>query len=129
MAPPNGVITIVEPTPIVYYSGEMYAPLIEALHQWEASKNDTLVNTREQAYGGLQIRQCRLDHYNALNGTNYVLTDCFDYELSKKIFLYFTNHDSNGNKIPDKSWEKAAKDWNGSGPMTIAYWEKVKKIL
>ena len=53
MAPPNGVITIVEPTPIVYYSGEMYAPLIEALHQWEASKNDTLVNTREQAYGGL----------------------------------------------------------------------------
>jgi hypothetical protein len=39
--------------------------------------------------------------------------------------LYFTNHRlSDGKHIPHKSYEQAARDWNGSGVMTTIYWEK-----
>ena len=68
--------------------------------------------------GHFQIRQVRLDHYNRETGLNHVLNDCYDYELSREIFLYFAR---------GKTYEKAAREWNGHGKMTDEYWRKVKK--
>jgi hypothetical protein len=97
-----------------------YDPLIRAVVQVESMGNIFALNIKEQAVGAFQIRQCRIEHYNRLQGTNYLLEDCFDYALSKRVFLFFAE---------GKTWEKAAKSWNGSGPMTKKYWEKVKKNL
>jgi hypothetical protein len=94
--------------------------LAEAVYKYESGCNPLAYNPTENAVGGFQIRQCKLDEYNRLMGTNYRLEDCYDYSFSKKIFLYFAE---------GKTFEHAAKDWNGSGPMTISYWENVKKLL
>jgi len=53
----------------------------------------------------------------------------YDFDKAKEVFLYFTDHDWRGNQISQKSFEKAAKDWNGKGPKTIDYWNKVSAIL
>lgn len=128
-APPSNTLFIAAGTPIIYYDAGYYTRLIDALYQLEAGRNPFAFNVKEEAYGPLQIRPNRLAHYNKLTGDNYVMEDCFNFEISKKIFLYFTTHDGNGRSIPHKSWEQAAKNWNGSGPMTIAYWEKVKNLI
>jgi hypothetical protein len=129
VAPPSGTIFIPEATPIIYHDAGSYRPLIEALMHWESGHDPFALNRKEDAYGAFQIRAGKLEDYNKANGTNYILTDCYNLELSKKIFLYFTNHTLSGKPIPQKSWEHAAKDWNGSGPMTITYWEEVKKRI
>jgi hypothetical protein len=116
-------------TPIIYYDAGSYHPLVNAVYIWESRCNPLAFNENEQAYGGFQIRAGKLKDYNDANGTNYTLEDCYNYELSKKIFLYFTNHTLAGKPIPPKSWEQTAKDWNGSGKMTINYWEEVKKRI
>ena len=106
-----------------------YDPLIEAITWHETKHGKDTINKDEQAYGWFQIRQIRLDDYNRLNHTNYTLTDCFDYNISKKIFLYYVDHDHQGHIIPNKTWEQAAKDWNGSGPKTKTYWKNIQFIL
>jgi hypothetical protein len=98
-----------------------YGPLADAVYIKESSCNPFAYNPREQAFGGFQIRQCKLNDYNLAEGTNYRLEDCFNYNLSRRIFLYFAEKEGN--------FEKAAKRWNGSGPMVIDYWEDVKKLL
>jgi hypothetical protein len=129
VAPPSNMMFIPMSNPIVFFDGGMYKPLMDAIYHWEAHFNPLAYNPLEEAYGGFQIRPNRLKHYNDLTGSSYTLEDCFDIEVSKKIFLYFTNHDGSGHSIPNKSWEQAAKNWNGGGPMTITYWENVKKLI
>jgi hypothetical protein len=97
-----------------------YNVLIEAIGEYESGNRDTIINQKEQAYGRLQIRQCRVDHYNRLTGKNYTLKDMFDFSKAREVFLYFAE---------GKIYEHAAKDWNGSGPLTITYWECVKNLL
>jgi hypothetical protein len=85
---------------------------------WVESKGNTFAfNPVEDAVGAFQIRQCRIDDYNRRTGSNYRIEDCFDYNLSREVFLYFAK---------GKSFEQAAKNWNGSGKQTIEYWNKVK---
>lgn len=129
-APPGTPTAYVEiAKPIIYYSNGMYEPLMEAIYTYESTRNPLAYNKMENACGGFQIRPKRIEHYNNLNGTNYTVEDCYDLQISRKVFLYFTNHNARGQHIPNKSWEQAAKDWNGSGKMTIAYWEEVKKRI
>lgn len=129
VSPPSNFLLIPIAHPIIHFEGGSYEPLMDAIYHWESHKNTLAHNPIEEAYGGFQIRPNRLKHYNDLNGTNYTLQDCFDLEISRKIFLYFTNHSNSGKLIKPKSWEQAAKNWNGGGPMTIEYWEKVKKLI
>lgn len=129
LAPPSNTMYIPESKPILYMDAGSYTPLIDAMFTYEASRNPFAHNDLEDAHGGLQIRQGRLDDYNTCNGTNYTLDDCYNFELSKKIFLYFTNHTLSGKLIPYKTWEQAAKDWNGSGKATEIYWENVKNLI
>lgn len=114
-APPNPVVYIAIPEEINYYD-----PLIKAIVMVESKGDIFAFNFLEQAAGPMQIRPCRINHYNKLVGSNYTTADCFDMELSRKVFLLFAQ---------GKNYSQAAKDWNGSGPMTLEYWQKVKQAL
>jgi hypothetical protein len=97
-----------------------YDLLIEAI-SWHESKNqDSAINVKEMALGRLQIRKCRIEHYNRLTGKNYTHEDMYNFRKAKEVFLYFAK---------GKTYEQAAKSWNGSGPMTEIYWNKIKSIL
>jgi hypothetical protein len=98
----------------------VYDPLIEAISIYESNKQDSALNVKENAIGRLQIRECRIKHYNQLTGKNYAHEDMYDFRKAREVFLYFAK---------GKTYEQAAKSWNGSGPMTIQYWEKVKKLI
>jgi len=114
-APAYPIIAIVDIEPINYYD-----PLIQAIIQVESGGNVMAWNQDELAAGPMQIRPCRINHYNRLTGSNYTITDCFDFEISREVFLYFSH---------GKDFETASKNWNGSGSLTETYWKKVKKYL
>jgi hypothetical protein len=99
---------------------ESYEPLVRAVYMYESKGDSLAYNPKEGAVGGFQIRQCRIDHYNELKGTNYCLEDCYSYTLSREIFIFFAQ---------GKTYEQAAKSWNGSGPMTEEYWKQIKEML
>jgi hypothetical protein len=97
-----------------------YDALIKAL-TWVESRNDNYaLNVSEQAYGAFQIRPIRIEHYNRLTGSHYLPWDCFDYEISRKVFLYFAHN---------QDYEMASRNWNGKGRKTIQYWNSVKARL
>jgi len=73
------------------------------------------------SWGIVQIGQLKLNEYNLEHGTNLVLKDCFDVEISKKIFMH---HMAKYNDI-----ETAIRGWNGSGPKTLEYWSLIQKAL
>lgn len=106
-----------------------YEPLIKAIYKFESGCNPGAFNLREEAYGGLQIRKCRLDHYNKLAGMNYTLTDMYDFAKAKEVFLYFATHNNRGKPVKGKSFEQVAKNWNGSGELTIRYWNSIQTLL
>jgi hypothetical protein len=97
-----------------------YKELIKAVCKLESDNGKYTYNAKEKAVGWFQIRQIRVTDYNQRTGNNYKLEDFYDYNLSEKMFLYYAS---------GKSLEKAAKNWNGSGPMTIKYWDKIQKYL
>jgi len=98
-----------------------YDDLIEAIYFVESSFNPYAFNQKENAHGGLQIRKIRLDDYNKKTGKNYQIKDLYNIEISKEIFLFYAR------KLKD--YETISKKWNGSGPLTEKYWEKVKTYL
>jgi len=100
-----------------------YERLINAIIMVESAGNSMAYNQAEEARGAFQIRPIRLKDYNQRTGKNYTTEDCFNFEISKEIFLYYV--EKNGN--PD--YQFIARRWNGSGRMTLDYWEKVKKHL
>lgn len=100
-----------------------YEPLWKAVCEVESDNNVYAVNEKEQAYGIAQIRQIRLDHYNQLTGKNVTLTDCFDYNVSREVFMYFAL------MYDTSEFETIARRWNGSGQMTVVYWGKVKNKM
>ena len=115
LAPKSGALLVFIPPEINYY-----APLIKAI-TWVETKNGLfLYNPEEQATGYFQIRPIRLQDYNSRTGKMYTMNDLYDYNISKEIFLYYTQ---------GRSYERVAKSWNGSGPKTIDYWKKVKAVL
>jgi len=114
-APERAELYILKPIELTAYEA-----LIKAVVMVESNGNINAYNAKENAVGAFQIRQCRIDDYNTRTGSNYTLKDCYDYEVSRKVFLYFAE---------GKSFEIAVKNWNGSGPLTISYWQKVQAYL
>lgn len=98
-----------------------FEPLIEAIVFVEVGDGSDLYNEMEDAVGYFQIRPIRLNDYNKRTGENYTLDQMYDYDTAKKVFLYYAEI--------YQDWETVAKRWNGSGPMTITYWNKVKAYL
>ncbi len=118
VAPSVTFVSILSPQPI-----EPYERLIKAVIQVESAGDTLAFNLTEEAIGAFQIRPIRILDYNRRTGNNYKLENCSNYEVSKKIFLYYAYRTG----YPD--FELIARNWNGSGKTTLDYWEKVKKFL
>ena len=98
-----------------------YTQLWYAVRMVETHNREDAINHAERAYGIAQIRQVKLNEYYRATGIRYTLKQCLSEEVRREIF-YWHCHKWGG-------LELAAKRWNGSGPMTITYWNKVKKYL
>jgi hypothetical protein len=127
----TGIIMIPQSNPINFIDKLKvdYHPLIQAMGIIESKCDTTAVNIKEDAHGYFQIRSGKLEDYNKLTNHNYTLQDMHNYDKSLEVFLYFTNHNRRGKEITPKSFEKTAKNWNGSGPKTEIYWSLVQKQL
>ena len=117
-APIFSVAYIFVPEPV-----NIYEKLIRAIVMVESLGDTMAVNLDEEAYGAFQIRPIRLLDYYRRTGNNYKTEDCFNFEISKKIFLYYAEN------MGYSDYQTIARNWNGSGKMTIDYWEKIKKYL
>lgn len=117
-APSRGSLIILDSRPI-----EPYKRLIHAIGMVETRSDTLAYNPIEEAVGYFQIRPIRLKDYNKRTGSNYIMKDMFNYEISEKIFLYFAD------RIGPYDFEKIARNWNGSGHMTINYWNRIKQYL
>jgi len=96
-----------------------YEGLFKAICDLESGGDIFALNLNEQACGIAQIRPIRLFDYNRLSGENLKTWDCFDPEVSRRVFMFFCKG----------SLERTARAWNGSGEMTDEYWEQIKARL
>lgn len=102
---------------------EPFKKLIHAIGMVETRLDTLAYNVEEEATGFFQIRPVRVIDYNKRTGSNLSLKDMYNYEIAEKIFLYYASI------IGPSDFEKIAKSWNGSGPLTISYWDRVKLHL
>jgi hypothetical protein len=117
-APGTGSLIIFDVPP-----AEPFIDLMNAIATVETN-NDTLAyNPLEEAAGCFQIRPIRVEDYNRRTGSNYTKDDLFSYNISRKIFLYYAS------QIGPYNLKKIASDWNGSGPQTLEYWDRVSKLI
>lgn len=100
-----------------------FTVLMNAIATVETMGNNLAFNELENAVGKLQIRQVRLDEYNRRTGSRLRLTDMFDPANSERVFLYFAS------VAGPYHFERIAKRWNGSGPKTELYWQRIKRHL
>lgn len=99
-----------------------YEAIIKAVVTVE-SKGDTFAyNPVEGAVGAFQVRQIKLDEYNRLTGEMLKLSDCYKYETSKRIFLYFAS------QIDYRDVKSICIKWNGKSTHN-KYYKKVKAEL
>jgi hypothetical protein len=97
--------------------------LIYAIGMTETKCDTFAFNIVEKAVGYFQIRPIRVEDYNKRTGSNYKLYDMFNYEIAEKVFLYYAV------QIGPYNFERIARNWNGSGPRTQHYWNRVKVFL
>jgi hypothetical protein len=102
---------------------DAYDRLVNAVVSVESAGDPLAYNQLEEAVGAFQIRPIRLLDYYQRTGINYKIDECFNFDISKEIFLYYARRTG----YPD--YETIAKNWNGSGKSTIDYWKKVKANL
>jgi hypothetical protein len=102
---------------------DVYDRLIKAVIMVESFGDTMAYNLTEEAIGAFQIRPIRLLDYNQRTGSNYKAEDCYNFKISKEIFLYYAK------RIGFPKYELIARNWNGSGGTTLDYWEKVKSHL
>jgi hypothetical protein len=121
--PDDKVTPITYSEPADFYDRLLYDKIIKAVIHVESRGNTKAYNLREEAAGAFQIRPIRLRDYNQRTGNNYTLADCYNYEISKKIFLFYAK------RIGYPRYELIARKWNGSGTATMAYWGKVKSHM
>ncbi len=117
-APGGGLIPVPAPDPV-----NPFQELWSATCFVESTCKADTVNATEQAYGIAQIRQIRIDDYNLRTGGHYSLYDCLDSATARKIYMYYAG------KYGPMDLETIARAWNGSGPMTEDYWNKIKMEL
>jgi hypothetical protein len=98
----------------------IYNRLAEAVYTVESSRNPLAYNPKENAVGGFQIRQCKLDQYIKETGKFYTLEQMYNKKIAKYVFMHFTK---------GRKYEVIAREWNGRGSATIAYWKLVKAQL
>lgn len=118
LAPGFPEIVIFSETPI-----QPYARIIYAIGMVEGKCDTLAYNPVEQATGYFQIRPIRLKDYNRRTGNHYRMKDMYNFEISKKIFMYYAI------QIGPYDRDLIIRSWNGSGIKTYQYLKKVKKYL
>jgi hypothetical protein len=118
LAPRTKIITIAMTLPI-----EPFKTLMRATSWVESLDNPNALNHSEMAVGLFQIRPIRLKDYNARTGSRLKLKDCYNPDISKKIWLYYAS------QFHPEDQEKISKAWNGRGKSNEIYWQKIKKRL
>ncbi len=117
-APETTVAFILASEPV-----DAYERLIKAVVKVESAGNTLAYNLAEEAVGAFQIRPIRILDYNQRTGKNYKIENCYNFDISKEVFLYYAR------EIGYPDYETIARNWNGSGKTTQDYWEKVKSNL
>jgi len=117
-APSSESLVIISSSPV-----EPFRKLIHAIGMVETRLDTLAYNVEEEATGFFQIRPVRVNDYNIRTGSNFSLKDMYNYQIAEKIFLYYASI------IGPSDFERIAKSWNGSGPLTITYWARVKEYL
>lgn len=97
-----------------------YEPLLMAVAEVESRCNPDAVNPAEQAHGALQVRPILLLDYYQRTGIRYTLADMHTWAKARQVFLYYAH---------GRTYEAAARRWNGRGKKTDAYWAKVQTEL
>lgn len=100
-----------------------YDNLIHAIGMVETRLDTTAVNLTEEAFGFFQVRPIRLEDYQARTGIRYQVEDMLDFEKAREVFIYYAE------LVGPRDMETIARRWNGSGPKTTEYWQKVKANL
>jgi hypothetical protein len=109
-APDVKIVFIIAPQPV-----RPFEKLLRAVFIVESSGDTLAYNDAEEAVGGLQIRPIRLLDYNLRTGKNYMIKECYNFRISREIFLYYAEH------AGTKDYELIARNWNGSGANTHNY--------
>lgn len=117
-APETTVTYILASEPV-----DAYDRLTKAVVLVESAGDPLAYNLTEEAVGAFQIRPIRILDYNQRTGKNYKIEYCYNFDISKEVFLYYAR------KIGYPDYETIARNWNGSGKTTQGYWEKVKSKL
>lgn len=117
-APCWNAFTIYELPPV-----NPFEKLVNAVGMVETMGNTNAFNPVEGAIGIFQIRPIRILDYNRRTGSRMTRYDLFDYENSRKVFLYYAS------QIGPYNIELIARNWNGSGHHTNDYWDRVKRLL
>ena len=116
-APNFTALYIAAKEPINYYE-----KLIPAITWVESRDGLFTYDSRDHSVGWFHITPILVQDYNQRIKGHYRLKDFYDYNLSKKVFLYYANGDN---------YEKVARRWNGGGKgvhrkCTLNYWKMVK---
>lgn len=99
-----------------------YLRILNAIYDIESSKGVNLLNEKENAVGGFGIRLVRLQDYNKRTGSNLKHIDCYEYETSKKICLYYIS------QVDYCDIKAISIAWNGVSKRNL-YYAKLKSRL
>lgn len=80
-------------------------------------------NATENSCGIAQLREIRLLDYNIRTGSDHVLSDAFDANFSKSVFMFYAH------LYGHHKTDQLIKSWNGSGKRADEYVKKVKHEL
>jgi len=116
-APPLREAVICQPEEI-----NPYEAITHAVTTIESSNGVNLCNAKEQAVGYFGIRPIRLEDYNKRTGQNITHAQCYDYEIGKRIFLYYAS------QVDYRDIKGICIAWNGKS-IYNKYFAKIKAVL
>ena len=116
-APKYGAVPILSREPV-----NPYEKIIKAVTIGESAEGKYLYNPAEEAIGWFQVRKIRLDDYNIRTGESITHEECYDYEVGRKIFLYYVS------QIDYRDIKAIAINWNGVSERNL-YYKKLKATL
>jgi len=122
-APPSPAMVMFAPPEI-----KPYEALWNATCAVESNFNPYAIGDKHMkrwSYGIVQIRKSRLDDYYRQTGIRYTVTDMFDTDKSKEVFMYYCT----GTDL-----ERISREWNGGNrgmqkKSTKNYWKQIQKRL
>lgn len=114
-APPLFEVVICQPEEI-----NPYEAIWKATCKVESGNNPFAIgdkNLKKKSYGIVQIRESRLKDYYKKTGIKYSVTDMFDVNKSKEVFMFYCS------QYYPTDVKSICCEWN-AGPN----WEKIKSV-